>query len=104
MQGCSDVGVVANELPYFKTMNYTEWAHSFIIHPLNQEHRIRQMVDAYNDNAEVTVDYIEYFKNRILSGQSNKYSHIEKDTTNKPRENSIQENFLFIIKGSNQDT
>lgn len=87
--------VIANEVPYFKTMNYTEWAHSFIIHPLNQEHRMKQMVDAYNDNAEVTVDYIDYFKNKILSGQSNKYTHIEKDTVNKPKEN------LVVLVGSN---
>lgn len=87
--------VIANEIPYFKTMNYTEWAHSFIMHPLNQELRMKQMVDAYNDNAEVTVDYIEYFKNKILNGQSNKYTHIQKDNVNKPREN------LIVLVGSN---
>lgn len=88
--------VIANELPYFKTFNYTEWAHSFIMHPLQQELRIQQMVDAYADNAPIEVDYVEYFKNRILSKQSNKYSHIHKDTTHNPRD------VLVVLVGSNK--
>jgi hypothetical protein len=88
--------VIANELPYFKTLNYTEWAHSFIIHPLNQELRIKQMEDAYKDNAEITIDWADYFKTRITEGQSNKYSHIVPDTTNKPRE------VLVVLVGSNK--
>ena len=75
--------VIANELPYFKTFNYTEWAHSFIMHPLQQELRVRQMVDAYKDDAEQKVNYIDYFKDRIIKGQSNKYTHITKDEKNK---------------------
>lgn len=69
--------VIANELPYFKTLNYTEWAHCFIMHPLQQELRMKQMYDAYECNAEVKVDYVTYFADRILNGQSNKYEHIE---------------------------
>lgn len=88
--------VIANEIPYFKTLNYTEWAHSFIIHPLNQELRIKQMVDAYNDNCEVKLDWIEYFKKRILDGQSNKYAHIKKDVSLKPKE------YLVVLVGSNK--
>ena len=89
--------VIANELPYFKTMNYTEWAHTFIMHPLNQELRIKQMTDAYADNAPVTVDYIEYFKNKITVGQSNKYPHINKVGGDEPtREN------LVVLVGSNK--
>jgi hypothetical protein len=88
--------VIANELPYFKTFNYTEWAHSFIMHPLQQELRVRQMVDAYNDDATQKVDYISYFKDRIMNGQSNKYTHIIKDEKNKPREH------LVVLVGSNK--
>ena len=88
--------VIANELPYFKTFNYTEWAHSFIIHPLQQELRVRQMVDAYKDDAEQKVNYIDYFKDRIIKGQSNKYTHITKDEKNKPREH------LVVLVGSNK--
>ena len=88
--------VIANELPYFKTMNYTEWAHSFIAHPLSQYMRLRQMDDAYADNASVKVDYAEYFKERIVSGQSNKYTHIVADEEHKARE------ALVVLVGSNK--
>lgn len=90
--------VIANELPYFKTLNYTEWAHSFIMHPLQQELRMKQMVDAYNDNAEQTIDYVTYFADKIRNGQSNKYAHIqsEVDKQIKGRE------FLVVLVGSNK--
>ena len=38
--------VVANELTYFKTLQYTEWAHCFSMNPLQQELRVKQMEDA----------------------------------------------------------
>lgn len=88
--------VVANEIPYFKTLGYTEWAHSFMINPLQQELRVQQMVDAYNDDADIVADYVQYFKDKILSGQSNKYTHIVKDEVSKPREN------LVVLVGSNK--
>lgn len=88
--------VIANEVPYFKTLNYTEWAHSFIIHPLQQELRVKQMQDAYDDDVEQKINFVEYFKNRILTGQSNKYTHIHKDTKNYPRDN------LVVLVGSNK--
>ena len=89
--------VIANELPYFKTLNYTEWAHCFIMHPLNQELRLKQMTDAYADDAKQTYNYVEYFKNRILEGQSNKYTHINKVLDAPP----IREN-LVVLVGSNK--
>jgi hypothetical protein len=90
--------VIANELPFFKTMNYTEWAHCFISHPLNQELRLKQMTDAYNDNAEVAVDWVNYFAKRVTDGQSNKYAHINKvvDERLPAREN------LVVLVGSNK--
>lgn len=88
--------VIANELPYYKTLNYTEWAHCMIVHPLQQELRMKQMTDAYNDDAEQKVNFVDYFKNRILSGQSNKYSHIHPDREHAPREN------LVVLVGSNK--
>lgn len=89
--------VIANEAPYFNTLNYTEWAHSFIMHPLCQELRVQQMLDAHGDNAEVTCDYIEYFKNRIISGLSNKYTHINKVADEAP----VRDN-LVVLVGSNK--
>lgn len=88
--------VIANELPYFKTLNYTEWAHCFIIHPLQQELRIKQMTDAYADNCEQTLDFVEYFRNRILEGKSNKYAHIDKTAPVEYRDN------LVVLVGSNK--
>ena len=89
--------VIANELPYFKTLNYTEWAHCFMMHPLQQELRMKQMVDAYNDDAEQRVDYVTYFADRIMKGQSNKYAHIKSDIGNvKGRE------VLVVLVGSNK--
>lgn len=88
--------VIANEVPYFKTLNYTEWAHSFIMHPLQQEIRMQQMRDAYNDDASVLVDYVSHFKERALSKQSNKYAHIDTKTVVPPRKN------LVVLVGSNK--
>lgn len=89
--------VIANELPYFKTLNYTEWAHCFIMHPLQQELRMKQMKDAYEEDSEVKVDYAAYFANRILNGQSNKYEHIKSAIDEvKGREN------LVVLVGSNK--
>lgn len=89
--------VIANELPYFKTLNYTEWAHCFIIHPLQQELRVQQMRDAYDDNVEQKHDFVEFFRDRIINGQSNKYAHI--DTKSDPEE--YREN-LVVLVGSNK--
>lgn len=87
--------VVANELPYFKTLQYTEWAHSFSMNPLCQELRVRQIEDAYADNAEIKHDWMGYFENRVRSGQSNKYTHIKGHDT-EPR------GHLIIPVGSNK--
>lgn len=90
--------VIANELPYFKTLNYTEWAHSFIMHPLQQELRMKQMIDAYNDNASINVDYIEYFANKIKQGQSNKYAHISSEVSKGVKGREV----LVVLVGSNK--
>lgn len=90
-----DYDVVANELPWFRTFSYTEFAHCFIMYPLSPNLRERQMSDAYNDAGTIDLDYIKYFKDRINSNTSNKYSHI-KDTKIEPRDH------LIIPVGSNK--
>lgn len=90
--------VIANEIPYFDTLNYTEFAHCLILHPLQQELRIKQMVDAYNDNSDVVVDYVEYFKNKVLEGTSNKYSHIQSEID----ANKEYRKTLVVLVGSNK--
>lgn len=87
--------VIANELPYFKTLNYTEWAHSLIVHPLQQELRIQQVADAWAEGSETT-RYTEYFRDRILSKTSNKYEHIKKDDNYTARE------AIVVLVGSNK--
>ena len=47
--------VMANEIPYFKTINYTEYATSFMMVPLSQILREQQVKDAYYD--EESEDY-----------------------------------------------
>ena len=89
--------VIANEIPYFKTLNYTEWAHCVTVHPLQQELRMRQMMDAYSDNAEIIVDYVEYFKNKVLGGTSNKYDHIKPESEDKEYRKN-----LVVLVGSNK--
>jgi hypothetical protein len=68
-----DYDVIARELPYFKTLNYTEYANTITIHPLQLELRVTQMMDAWRDDVEVKYDYIEFFKNNIIEKNANKY-------------------------------
>ena len=110
-----DYDVVANELPWFRTISYTEFAHCFIMAPLAPILRDRQIVEAYNDVGTIGLDYIKYFKDRITSNTSNKYSHL-KDTKISPRDhlivpvgsNKIKETvcmnkILYIIKTHGED-
>ena len=69
--------VVANELPYFKTMQYTEWAHCFSMNPLQQRLRVEQIEEAAQDNVDIQYDFIDYFKSKIESNTGNKYDHIK---------------------------
>lgn len=90
--------VIANEIPYFKTLNYTEWAHCFMMHPLQQELRMKQMVDAYNDDAEITADFVQFFADKIKKGQSNKYQHIQSEVGH----NLVGREYLVVLVGSNK--
>lgn len=71
----ADYDVIADELPYFKTFNYTEYAHCFIMHPLQLELRVLQMEEAYNDNVDQKYDYINFFKELMLENDANKYKN-----------------------------
>jgi len=107
--------VVANELPYFKTIQYTEIGHSFLANPLQQELRCQQFVDAYNDDAEVSGDWIAYFRNRIETKESNKYTHIKHREyeprphlilpvgSNKLKDTICLNKLLYIIRKNGED-
>ena len=90
-----DYDVVANEVPWFRTMSYTEFAHCFIMYPLAPIVRVRQMQEAYEDVSKINLDYISYFKNRITNNLANKYSNI-KDSKITPRDH------LIVPVGSNK--
>ena len=44
--------VLAEEMPYFKTMGYTEFATNFYMQPLNLKQRNEQLADAWNSKPE----------------------------------------------------
>lgn len=92
----ADYDVIADELPYFKTFNYTEYAHCVIIHPLQLELRVMQMEEAYEDNAEQTIDYIQFFRDRILNNDPNKYKDRKPVDQYEPRE------AIVALPGSNK--
>jgi len=88
--------VIANEIPFFKTLNYTEYAHCFIIHPLCQELRVNQMVDAFYDNCEEKIDFVSFFRDKITSNSANKYQDMINDKDYPIRSN------LVVLAGSNK--
>ncbi len=67
--------VVANELTYFKTIQYTEWAHCFAMNPLSQELRVKQMEDARYNEVD-TYDFLEYFRDKVKNKTSTEYQNI----------------------------
>jgi hypothetical protein len=91
----ADYDVIANELPYFETLNYTEYANCFIIHPLNNELRVKQMYDAGTNDGE-TQDWVKFFREKILGGESNKY-----DAQQNTKEYEKRDNIVVLV-GSNK--
>ena len=68
--------VIAGELPYFKTLNYTEYAGNFTIQPLNIQLRLQQFRDAEEDDVEI-LDYAEFLRTSIEGKIANKYQDRE---------------------------
>ena len=62
--------VMAEEMPYFKTIAYTEYAGCFYLQPLNYKLRNEQMIDAEFDKAEI-VDYASWLINRVVNINKN---------------------------------
>ena len=89
--------VLAEEMPYFKTMAYTEFATNFYMQPLNQKLRNEMMVDAFNDNVKKPDDWSSYLINNVLKKSVNKYQH-RKDKTDK----WPAKDYLVILPGSNK--
>jgi len=88
--------VMAEEMPYFKTMAYTEYAGCFYLQPLNYKIRNEQMIDAYYDNAEI-VDYSSWLINRIVDKKANKYEDRTEMYDKYP-----PKDYLVVLPGSNK--
>ena len=68
--------ITAKESVDFKTINYTTYAGMFILHPLNFELAMRQMLEAHADNTPC--GHIDYIKSKIMTdGGFSKYDFAE---------------------------
>ena len=100
---CSELGietsydVMAEEMPYFKTMGYTEFATNFYLQPLNAKIRNEQMLDAWHDSDSKTVDYSSYLINNIQKKFANKYEGRKDNIDKWPAKD-----YLVILPGSNK--
>jgi hypothetical protein len=90
--------VMAEEMPYFKTLAYTEYAGCFYLQPLNYKLRNEQLIDAYYDNdTSDIVDYSSWFVNKIVSNDANKYQNRKENYDNYPAKD-----YIAILPGSNK--
>ncbi len=103
---CAEIGiecaydVMAEEMPYFKTLGYTEYAGNFYIQPLNYKLRNEQMIESWYDKEELgypTVDYASYLIDKVVKNDSNKYTDRD-DVTSKYE---AKDN-LVVLPGSNK--
>jgi len=100
---CKELGlehsydVIAEEMPYFKTMGYTEYATNFMMQPLNLKMRVEQISDAYHDNVEDVSDWSSYFKANIENKQANKYQKRKEDF-----DRYEHKSVLVVLPGSNK--
>lgn len=101
---CKEVGlehsydVMAEEMPYFKTMGYTEYGTSFIMQPLNFKLRTEQISDAfYDQDTNDVLDWTSYLKDNIVNKTANKY----KDRIDEFDKYSHKNN-LVVLPGSNK--
>jgi len=100
---CSENGieyaydVMAEEMPYFKTMAYTELATCFYLQPMNYKIRDAQIPDAFHDKDHKVLDYASYFVSNITDNTANKY----KDRLDE-YEKWPAKDYLVILPGSNK--
>ena len=100
---CKELGlehsydVIAEEMPYFRTMGYTEYATNFMMQPLNLKMRMGQVTDAYDDNVEDIQDWASYFRANIEGKTANKYQE-----RNEEFERYGNKSVLVVLPGSNK--
>ena len=89
--------VMAEEMPYFKTMAYTEYAGSFYLQPLNFKMRNEQMIDAWHDTESEVVDYSSWLVKKVVDSNANKYKYRKEDLDRYPAKD-----YLIVLPGSNK--
>ena len=89
--------VIAEEMPYFKTMGYTEYASNFLCQPLNLKTRMNQTFDAFHDDITEVSDWASYFKSNIEDKIANKYQNRKDDF-----EAYDNKSVLVVLPGSNK--
>ena len=103
LRKCSDrfletsYDVMAEEMPYFKTMGYTEFATNFYFQPLNSKLRGEQLMDAWDDNVKNPDDWSSYLVNNIQSKLANKYEGRKEEIEKWPAKD-----YLVVLPGSNK--
>lgn len=72
--------VLAEEMPYFKTMGYTEHAGNFYLQPLNLKLRLESITDAWYDQTDYPIiDFASHMAKRVEEKTANKYQSREQD-------------------------
>jgi len=94
VEWCYDVN--AQEIPWFRTLNYTEYAHSLIVHPLNEYLKSNQLRSATDGSQTIFDDWCTYFRSKIGEGTSNKYA--KRDDSSKFEHRKA----LCVLVGSNK--
>ena len=89
--------VLAEEMPYFKTMAYTEYAWCFYLQPLNFKIRNEQMIDAAAPSNCEIVDYSSWLINRIVGNNANKYQDRKEEYDKYP-----PKDYIVVLPGSNK--
>ena len=102
---CSEYGiessydVLAEEMPYFKTIGYTEFATNFYLQPLNFKVRNEQFSDAWYDKCGKCPkeDYSSFLIDNILNNTANKYTNRKEEFDKYPPKDN-----LVVLPGSNK--
>jgi len=89
--------VMAEEMPYFKTLAYTEYAGNFYLQPLNFKMRNEQMLDAWYDKDTKVLDYSSWLVKKVVDSNANKYQDREEDLERYPAKD-----YLIVLPGSNK--
>jgi hypothetical protein len=90
--------VLAEEMPYFKTMGYTEHAGNFYLQPLNFKLRFESIIEAYYDRDEYPIiDFATHMENRVKEKTANKYQNRDQDVSH-----FKDVEYLAILPGSNK--